>query len=139
MPETTFRDPGPRDVLGRLTDAWNAADAPALAQLFTADATFVTWRGDVLTGRSEIQQAHQDLFARSRGRTHVRVIDARLLGDRAAVVLAAGGTGEEGEVGDDKLQTFVMVRRDERWLVAAFHNTAMSERSRRRYQGAAAG
>ena len=36
----TSLDPGPQDVIGQLTSAWNAA--AAFAQLFTEDATSVT-------------------------------------------------------------------------------------------------
>ena len=49
-------------------------------------------------------------------------------------MLTVGGTGGEGDVTYDKFQTFVMARRDEGWMIAAFHNTAMSDRSRQHYQ-----
>jgi uncharacterized protein (TIGR02246 family) len=131
---TTSLDLGPQAVLDRLRDAWNAADASAYARLFTEDATYVVWRGDVLTGRSEIQQVHHDLFARSPTKTLVRAVDTRLLNERTAIVLTIGGIGGEGNVKYDKFQTFVMTRRDEGWMIAAFHNTAMSDRAKRRYQ-----
>ncbi len=124
---------GPKDVLDRLCDAWNAADAAAFARLFTEDATYVIWRGDVLTGRSEIQQAHHDLFTTSPTKTLVRVVGTRLLDDHTAVVLTIGGTGGES-VSYDMLQTFVMARRDHGWMVVAFHNTAMSDRSKKYFQ-----
>lgn len=130
----TSLDRGPQGVLDRLRDAWNAADASAFARLFTEDATYVIWRGDVLTGRSEIQQVHHDLFTRSPTKTRVSAVDTRLLDDHTAIVLTIGGTGGEGDVSYDKLQTFVMARRDEGWMIAAFHNTAMSDRSRQHFQ-----
>jgi uncharacterized protein (TIGR02246 family) len=132
---TNSSDSEPHDVLRRLRDAWNAADAAAFAAAFTEDATYVIWRGDALTGRGEIQRAHQELFARSPSRIRVSVIDSRLLGDSSAVVLTAAGTGD-GDVDYDNLQTFVLTRRDDGWLVAAFHNTAMSDRSKSRYRHA---
>ena len=130
----TSLDPGPQRVLDRLRDAWNAADAAAFARLFTEDATYVIWRGDVLTGRSEIQSAHHDLFTRSPSKMLGKTLDIRLLDDHTAIVLTIGGTGGEGDVSYDKLQTFVMARRDEGWMIAAFHNTAMSDRSKAHYQ-----
>ena len=130
----TTSDQGPQDVLDRLRDAWDAADASAFARLFTEDATYVIWRGDVLTGRSEIQEAHHELFTRSPTTMRGRAIDTRLLDDHTAIVLTIGGTGNEVEVSYDKLQTFVMARHDEGWLIAAFQNTAMSDRSRQHYQ-----
>jgi uncharacterized protein (TIGR02246 family) len=129
----TSLDRGPQGVLDHLRDAWDAADVSAFARLFTEDATYVIWRGDVLTGRSEIQQAHHDLFTRSPTKMRVRAVDTRLLDEHTAIVLTIGGTGE-GDASYDKLQTVVMVRQEEGWMVAAFHNTAMSDRSKQRYQ-----
>ncbi len=131
---TSPDDQGPQGVLDRLRDAWNAADASAFAQLFTEDATYVIWRGDVLSGRSEIQQAHHDLFTKSPTEIRARAIDLRLLDDNTAIVLTLGGVGRDGDVSFDKLQTFVMTRRDEGWMIAAFHNTTMSDRSKQRFQ-----
>ncbi|MGH9091601.1 MAG: SgcJ/EcaC family oxidoreductase [Acidimicrobiales bacterium] len=110
---TTSQDAGPQGVLDRLRDAWNAADAAAYARLFAEDATHVTWRGDVLTGRSEIQQVHHDLFTRSPTKALARAIDTRLLDEHTAIVLTIGGTDAEGEVSYDKFQTFVLTRSDE--------------------------
>lgn len=124
----------PQDVLDHLRAAWNAGDAAAFAGLFTEDATFVIWRGDVLTGRSEIEQAHHDLFTRSPSRTQVAAVDLRRLDDQVAVALTVGGASGDGDVRYDMLQTLVLVRRDEGWRVAAFHNTAMSERAKQRFQ-----
>ena len=132
-------DPGPQGVLDRLCDAWDAADASAFARMFTEDATYVIWRGDVLTGRSEIRQVHHDLFTRSPTKMRVSVVDTRLIDDHTAVVLTIGGTGGEGDISYDKIQTVVMVRTDEGWMVVAFHNTSMSDRSKQDYQSDPAG
>ena len=43
--------------------AWNAGDADALAALFVEDAEFVNGRGQVVTGRAGIRNAHAFLFA----------------------------------------------------------------------------
>ena len=131
---------GPQGVLDQLCDAWNAADSSAYARLFTEDATYVIWRGDVITGRSEIQRVHHDLFTRSPTTMRAWALETRLLDDHIAVVLTVGGTSiggtsDEGGASYDKLQTVVMVRRDAVWMVAAFHNTAMSDRSKQLYQG----
>jgi uncharacterized protein (TIGR02246 family) len=127
-------DPGPQDLLDRLCHAWNAGDASAYAGLFSEDATYVIWRGDVLTGRAEIQQAHHDLFTRSPSTMRVHAVDSRLLDERTAIVLTVGGTGNEGSISYDKLQTLVMVRRDHGWMITAFHNTAMSDRAKQSYR-----
>jgi hypothetical protein len=64
----------------------------------------------------------------------VHVVDSRLLDERTAIVLTVGGTGNEGSISYDKLQTLVMVRRDQGWMISAFHNTAMSDRAKQSYR-----
>src|SRR5208282_4225535 len=45
-------------------------------------------------------------------------------------VLTVGGIGEKAPIAYDKIQTFTLVRRGDRWLCAAFQNTAMSDRAK---------
>ena len=128
-------DPDPQGVLDRFRQAWEAADATAFGQLFTEDATYVIWSGDVLRGRPEIEQAHRDLFARGATTMNFAIVDTRFIGTDATVVLTAGGIGS---VDYDKLQTLVMTRSNDDWMIAAFHNTAMSDRAKQRYRAEAA-
>jgi uncharacterized protein (TIGR02246 family) len=131
---TTSVAPEPQDVIGRLISAWNAADAAAFAQLFTEDATLVIWLGDALTGRSEIQQVHNDLFTTRPSKMRLRTVDTRLVDDNTAIVLSVAGVGNEQQLSYDKFQTSVLVRRDESWMIAAAQVTAMSDRSKQHYQ-----
>lgn len=130
-------DPGALAVLDRLRQAWDAADATAFARCFTEDATFIIWRGDVLTGRAEIQAAHHELFSRHPTTMRVRAVDTRRLDEHTAVLVTVGGIGADSAY--DMLQTCVMIRHKEGWLVAAFQNTAMSDRSKQRYRDAPGG
>jgi uncharacterized protein (TIGR02246 family) len=130
---TVPRDAAPRGVLDRFRQAWDAADATAFGQLFTEDATYVIWSGDVLRGRPEIEKAHRVLFARGATKMRFVVVKTRFVGADAAVVITAGGIGS-GQVDCDKFQTLVMTRSDNDWMIAAFHNTAMSERSKQHYR-----
>jgi uncharacterized protein (TIGR02246 family) len=131
---TVPRDAAPRRVLDHFRQAWDAADATAFGQLFTEDATYVVWSGDVLRGRPEIEQAHRVLFAREATKMRFVVVDTRFVGTDAAVVVTAGGVGS-GQVDCDKFQTLVMTRSNNDWMIAAFHNTAMSERFKQYYLG----
>ena len=130
----TSLGPGPQDVIGQLTSAWNAADAAAFAQLFTEDATLVIWLGDALTGRPEIQQVHHDLFTTRPSKMRLRAVNTRLLDANTAIVLSVAGVGSEQQIPYDKFQTSVVVRRDEGWMIAAAQVTAMSDRSKQCYQ-----
>jgi uncharacterized protein (TIGR02246 family) len=130
---TITHDPGPQGVLDRYRQAWNAADTTAFGQLFTEEATYVIWAGDVLRGRPEIEQAHRDLFAKGATTMRYAIVDTRLVGTDAAVVVTAGGVGSD-HVDYDKSQTLVMTRSNDTWMIAAFQNTAMSDRSKQHYR-----
>jgi uncharacterized protein (TIGR02246 family) len=57
------RDVIARDVLARLETAWNDADGEAFGAVYAPDASFVTIRGEHLTGRAAIAQGHGGIFA----------------------------------------------------------------------------
>jgi uncharacterized protein (TIGR02246 family) len=126
------------DCLERIRAAWNAGDARAFAASFTEDATYVVFLGEALIGRAEIEANYVDVFAKWQKGTRMAVTGLRKtpLGAAAAVVLTAGGIGTGESIPYDKLQTFTLVRRDGRWLCAAFHNTKMSPHAERRYNSA---
>lgn len=89
-------------TLNRIAEAWNAGDGSAYGAEFTDDATYVTFAGDVLRGRTAIAETHLFLLVdggvRLDGQEH-------LSGDRASTV------------------SFVLRRAGERWEIAAFQNT----------------
>jgi uncharacterized protein (TIGR02246 family) len=90
--EATLLETGLQDLLDRLCNAWDVADAAAFAQLFTEDATLAIWLGDALIGRSEIQEVHNELFATRASKMRLRAVNPRLVDDNTAIVLtkAAG-------------------------------------------------
>lgn len=125
----------PQAVLDLFRAAWDAGDADAYSQLFTEDASYVIFMGDLLTGREQIRLTHQDVFSKWQKGTKLRVeaIGTRQVDESTAVVLTIGGIGI-AEIDYDKFQTFVMVRRDGNWLIAAFQNTEMSQRALAKYR-----
>lgn len=116
---------GIQQALDRISAAWGAGDADAYAAQFTDDANYVIFAGLISRGRDEIRADHVPVFEKwQRGtRMSMKVLDVRLLGDDAAVVLTEGGIGKRPPIAHDKVQTFVFVREGERWLCAAFQNT----------------
>jgi uncharacterized protein (TIGR02246 family) len=120
------------DFLNRFRSAWDAGDARTYAALFTEDATYVIFMGEVIVGRAGIERNHVEVFNRWQRGTKM-VVEAtaiQSLGADSLSVLTVGGVGRERPVRYDKIQTFTLVRQDGRWLCAAFHNTAMSDRAR---------
>jgi uncharacterized protein (TIGR02246 family) len=129
------REDSIEDCLDRIKAAWNAGDAHAFGRSFTENATYVIFLGEVLVGRGEIESNHVQVFTKwQRGtRMTIRTLRKTPLGEDSAVVLTAGGVGIGASVPCDKLQTFTMVRREGRWLCAAFQNTKMSAEAERLY------
>ncbi len=120
-----------QSVLDRLEAAWNGADGTAFGEPFSADADFVAIRGDLHTGREAIAGGHQfildQVYAGSTSR--YEVLKARRLDDRVVLVHArmtvdspAGPLpGEHASTA-----TVVLVERDGRYEIAAFHNTLVT-------------
>lgn len=105
--------------------AWDVGDAKAYAAQFTESASYVIYIGLCYIGRAAIERAHEEVFARWQkgSRMAIEVLEVQRLGDDAAVVLTEGGVGKGNAVSRNKVQTFTMVRREGRWLCAAFQNT----------------
>lgn len=115
--------------MDRLRLAWNAGDATAYADEFTDDAMYVIFAGIVSHGREQIRADHVPVLERwQRGSTmSMRVLEAKMIGADAAVVLTDGGIGKGRSIHHDKVQTYVFVREGERWRCAAFQNTKVNK------------
>ncbi|MFG2059544.1 SgcJ/EcaC family oxidoreductase [Micromonospora sp. NPDC048930] len=113
-------------LLDRLADSWARGDGAGYGACFTDDASYVTYVGTHYRGAAEIGAAHQALFdSFLKGtRLTVEVVELRFLTDDVAVLVSRGATGKGGRAKPDKVQTWTLVRTtDDRWRVAAFHNT----------------
>jgi uncharacterized protein (TIGR02246 family) len=113
------------DCLARMVRAWDAGDAGAYAAEFTEDASYVLYVGLTYFGRAAIERAHIPVFGKWQkgSRMAIRVLESRMLDQSTAVVVTEGGIGKRGRIPADKVQTFTMVRVEDRWVCAAFQNT----------------
>ncbi len=125
----------PDACLDRIRRAWDAGDAHASGQEFTVDATYVIFLGDLLDGREKIEQNHVDVFSKWQKGTKMIVepISTRTLSSDVVTILTKGGIGTSSPLQYDKLQTFTMILREQRWLRAAFQNASMNEDARGRF------
>jgi uncharacterized protein (TIGR02246 family) len=114
-------------VLEELVGAWERHDADAYGELFTEDATYVTFVGTCYQGRQDIVESHRTLFATFLKGTRLadEVLGIRFHGPDVAVVNGRGDTYKGKRPHKlTKIQTYTMVRQgDGRWRIAAFHNT----------------
>ncbi|MFD0361960.1 SgcJ/EcaC family oxidoreductase [Nocardia sp. GCM10030253] len=117
-----------REVIAELTGAWGRGDADAYGAVFTEDATYTSFLGTYYRGRGDIVTSHRALFGGVLKGTELAddVLDIRFYGPDTAVVNSRGDTykGRPKRAHElSKTQTYTLVRRDGRWLIAAFQNT----------------
>jgi len=119
-------------VLTRLAAAWNAGDGTAYGAEFTEDATYVTFAGEVLRGRTAIAEVHQFLFdgpLRGSRMSGTGAGEVRMVTDDVAYVLVDGAGGVrlagQEELPDERVSTvsFLLRRDGDGWAVVAFQNT----------------
>lgn len=113
----------------RVTTAWDAADPAAYADLFTEDADYVTFIGTHLHGRKQILDSHAALWEKYQKNTRLygKILRMRFITADVAVIVTEGAILRPGrrepKRSGIKVQTLTAVRRDGRWLFAAFQNT----------------
>lgn len=118
-----------RAHLSALFDRWNAGDAEGYADLFTDDGDYVVFDGTHLVGREQNVAVHRPLFAGIlRGSVmEGTVTDVRLLANDVAVAHGEGGVRlrwhRTTPASRRAVQTYVLVRADGGWKIAAFQNT----------------
>jgi len=123
-----------RSVVTEMTDGFNKHDARAASQMYTADADFVTVRGERANGASELERRLAAIFAtRAREATH-RTLDVTVRFVTPDVAVAHVTNELSGIVRPDgqrlpphtELSIRVFVKADGVWKVAAFHNTIVA-------------
>lgn len=137
----TQTDHAPIDaLLSRLAETWDAGDAAAYADLFTADASYVVFDGTVLNGRTAIEEVHRFLFAgplagsRMGGPGARPSVPVRFVRPDVAIAVVAGGVRPAGaeELTSDRASvvSLVLVEDGDGWRITAFQNTRVQERDR---------
>ncbi|GLW57341.1 SgcJ/EcaC family oxidoreductase [Kitasatospora phosalacinea] len=115
-------------VLAASYQAWAAGDAEAVVADYTADATAVL-PGSLRDGREAVRESMAKGFAGPLKSTSTwnRTLGVRFLGRDAAVVVSESGIlfGGATEVPEQNKvhATWVLEKREERWLIAAYHNS----------------
>lgn len=121
----------PEQIAERFAQAWNSADAQALAALFTEDADFVNVVGLWWEDRTRIRQAHDYGFRKIFGVSEMTVerVKLRRLGESAAVVHAewtlTGQTPQNNRDAGERrgVFSFVLQKGEAGWLAVSAHNT----------------
>jgi uncharacterized protein (TIGR02246 family) len=128
---TTHSDePAIRSLMDELAAAWAAQDAVAFAELYTEDASVVTTVSDE-RGREAIRASLAAGFASRLKDTTTTETPSRIrfLSDDVAIIDSVSGVALPGEAAARpemlRRSTWVISRTGGRWLVAAYHNSAI--------------
>ena len=122
-------------LVTQFMDAWNQHDAHTFAALFAEDADFTNVRGTHAHGRAAVEEFHAPMFATIFKGSHQtgQLRSIRFLKPDIAIVdmdwEMTGAATPEGAARPPRkgLLDWVMVKADGRWLIAAMHNTELSE------------
>jgi uncharacterized protein (TIGR02246 family) len=126
-PDLATGETAVKDLLARMSAAWDANDAAAFAGLYTDSATVVT-TGTYTQGRDEIRAFMAAGFAGPlKGTTSVDEQQRiRFLTEDVAIVNSISGFILPGEravpAGLERRATWVLTRADGDWLVESYHN-----------------
>ncbi|BCJ49977.1 hypothetical protein Asp14428_14520 [Actinoplanes sp. NBRC 14428] len=116
----------------RMYEAWNSGDVAGFFADFAEDVVFAELEGTIYTSRAEAVAAHEELLGTMmKGSRLVRghVLFARIVSPGVGVVHSRVGILMPGE--DEppstrfSMQLFVVVWRDDRWVVAALENARL--------------
>ncbi|MDR9857014.1 SgcJ/EcaC family oxidoreductase [Paenibacillus sp. VCA1] len=115
-------------LFDRLFAAWSAGDAKAFAGCFTENADYVTFFGQHLKGREEVESSHRQLFDGVLKGTQMQgnISAIRFLNDQTAIVHCIGNTKKRQQKNYSKnresINTNVVILQDGEWKITAFHN-----------------
>jgi uncharacterized protein (TIGR02246 family) len=121
-------------ILADQYGAWAAGDAAAFVADYAEDAT-VIMPGSYRRDRNEIRQSMTQSFATFLKDTRVtdELQSVRFLGDDCAIAISKAGIlfPGESEVPANRFvyATWVLQRRDGKWLVEAYHNSPVAQQS----------
>ena len=110
--------------------AWEAGDADGMVADYTADATAIL-PGSLRAGRDVIRESMALAFEGplKGSSTYNKRLSLRFVGRDAAIVVSESGIlfAGETEVPDPRKvnATWVFEKRDDRWLIAAYHNSPL--------------
>jgi uncharacterized protein (TIGR02246 family) len=119
------------DIQAVLVDsykAWEMGDADGMVADYTADATAIM-TGSLRDGRDVVRQSMALAFAGplKGSSTYNRQLSLRFVGPDAAIVVSESGIlfAGETEVPDVRKvnATWVFEKRDDQWMIAAYHNS----------------
>jgi uncharacterized protein (TIGR02246 family) len=119
-----------RELYQRMLDSW--LDAPAFAECFTPDATYIIANGKVQRGWQDIVDGHEIIFSAWARESHLegRIDSIRFLTPDVALLIAYGHIVYDDDRSSDAnkrtIYTLTAQRIDGRWTFVAYQNTPLA-------------
>ncbi|MCM2980000.1 MULTISPECIES: SgcJ/EcaC family oxidoreductase [Niallia] len=120
-------------LFNEMFSAWSHGDGEAFANCFTEDVDYVTFFGQHLKGKKEVERSHQDLFngVLKGSQMQGRITSIRFLNDELAIVHCIGNTKMSNQKNYNKkresINTNVIAKQNGEWKISAFHNCRIKE------------
>ncbi|SFR12642.1 conserved hypothetical protein [Lentzea waywayandensis] len=105
----------------RMEQGWAVGDGAAFASVFAEDVDFVTVRGEELFGRRAVALGHSQLFAGPYRDTKLTA-EISLIRPLTSEISVVHVTSSIAPAGITTHAQAVVVRREDGWEIAAFHN-----------------
>ncbi|WP_431811308.1 SgcJ/EcaC family oxidoreductase [Lysinibacillus sp. FW12] len=120
-------------LFNELFSAWSHGDGRAFANCFTEDVDYITFFGQHLKGREEVENSHQDLFngVLKGSQMQGRITSIRFLNADLAIVHCIGNTKMPSQKNYSEkrasINTNVLVKQNGEWKITSFHNCRIKE------------
>jgi uncharacterized protein (TIGR02246 family) len=119
-----------RELYQRMLDSW--LDAPAFAECFSPDATYIIANGKVQRGWQDIVDGHEIIFSAWARDSHLegRIDSIRFLTRDVALVIAYGHIVYDDDRSSDAnkrtIYSLTAQRINDRWTFVAYQNTPLA-------------
>ena len=122
-----------RALVQKSVEGWNKGSGEAFAAQFAEDSDFVVGNGTHLKGRKQNASNHQQIFDTIFKGTRLWLqVSVRFLRPDVALVHTVGKVLKPGESDaspePESIQTWMVSKHGNEWLVDAFHNTFIQRR-----------
>ncbi|KQL54393.1 hypothetical protein AN964_13395 [Heyndrickxia shackletonii] len=121
------------ELFNEMFSAWSSGDGKAFANCFTEEVDYVTFFGQHLKGKKEVEISHQNLFngILKGSQMQGRITSIRFINENIAIVHCIGNTKmpkqKDYPKNRESINTNVLVKQNEEWKISAFHNCRIKE------------
>ena len=122
-------------LMQKCADGWNQGSGEAFAAQFAEDSDYVVVNGFHLKGRQQNATSHQHIFDTfyKGTRLWIQIKSVRFLKPDVALIHSVGRILKPGESDaspePESIQTWVVMKRKDGWLIDAFQNTPIQRQS----------